>query len=156
LVQLAHLALVLIGEGEVFYKGERRPTQEVFKLENLKPIQIKIREGLALMNGTSVMTGIGVVNVHHANKLLDWSLKFSCAINEIVQTYDDHFSEELNNTKRHKGQQVVAAIMRANLADSKLIKKREDHLYSGENTENIFKEKVQECSSNFRTCFGYN
>lgn len=144
LVQLAHLALTLIGEGEVFYKGERRPTKEVFELENLKPIKVEIREGLALINGTSVMTGIGVVNVHYANKLLDWSLKFSCAINEIVQAYDDHFSEELNNTKRHKGQREVAARMRENLADSTLIRKREDHLYTGENTEDIFKEKVQE------------
>lgn len=144
LVQLAHLALVLIGEGEVFYKGERKATQEVFELENLKPIQVEIREGLALINGTSVMTGIGVVNVHNANKLLDWSLKCSCAINEIVQAYDDHFSEELNNTKRHKGQREVAARMRENLADSTLIRKREDHLYTGENTEDIFKEKVQE------------
>jgi len=144
LVQLSHLALVLIGEGEVFYKGERRPTQEVFELENLKPIQVEIREGLALINGTSVMTGIGVVNVHYANKLLDWSLKFSCAINEIVQAYDDHYSAELNNTKRHKGQREVAARMRENLADSTLIRKREDHLYSGENTEDIFKDKVQE------------
>jgi histidine ammonia-lyase len=144
LVQLAHMALVLIGEGEVFYKGERRPTQEVFELENLKPLQVEIREGLALMNGTSVMTGIGVVNVHHANKLLDWSLKFSCAINEVVQAYDDHFSEELNNAKRHKGQREVAERMRKNLSDSTLIRKREDHLYSGENTEDIFKEKVQE------------
>jgi len=144
LVQLAHLALVLIGEGEVFYKGERRPTAEVFTIENLQPIEVEIREGLALMNGTSVMTGIGVVNVHHANKLLDWSLKCACAINEIVQAYDDHFSAELNNTKRHKGQQEVAERMRTNLADSSLIRKREDHLYSGENTEEVFKEKVQE------------
>ncbi|WP_456313786.1 HAL/PAL/TAL family ammonia-lyase [Pseudomonas shirazensis] len=144
LVQLSHLALNLIGEGEVFYKGDRRPTQEVFEIEGLKPIQVEIREGLALINGTSVMTGIGVVNVHHANKLLDWSLKCSCAINELVQAYDDHFSEELNQTKRHKGQQEVAAKMRANLSDSTLIRKREDHLYSGENTEEIFKEKVQE------------
>src|SRR6187431_760387 len=140
LVQLAHLALVLIGEGEVFYKGERRPTQEVFKLENLEPIQVEIREGLALMNGTSVMTGIGVVNVHYANKLLDWSVKFSCAINEIVQAYDDHFSLELNQVKRHKGQREIALRMRTNLADSTLIRKREDHLYSGENTEDVFKE----------------
>ncbi|SHG82534.1 histidine ammonia-lyase [Flavobacterium fluvii] len=144
LVQLAHLALTLIGEGEVFYKGERRSTKEVFELENLKPIEVEIREGLALINGTSVMTGIGVVNVHYANKLLDWSLKFSCAINEIVQAFDDHFSEELNNTKRHEGQREVAARMRENLADSTLIRKREDHLYTGENTEDIFKEKVQE------------
>lgn len=144
LVQLAHMALVLIGEGEVFYKGERRPTAAVFAIEKLEPIHIEIREGLALMNGTSVMTGIGVVNVHYARKLLDWSVKFSCAINEIVQAYDDHFSEELNNTKRHKGQREVALKMRNNLFDSTLIRKREDHLYSGENTEVVFKEKVQE------------
>ncbi|MCV2485715.1 aromatic amino acid ammonia-lyase [Flavobacterium sp. SH_e] len=144
LVQLSHLALVLIGEGEVFYKGERRSTAEVFEIEGLKPIQVEIREGLALINGTSVMTGIGVVNVHYAKKLLDWSLKASCAINELVQAYDDHFSEELNQTKRHKGQQEVAERMRQNLSDSTLIRKREDHLYSGENTEEIFKEKVQE------------
>ncbi|MEN2486389.1 aromatic amino acid ammonia-lyase [Flavobacterium sp. B11] len=144
LVQLSHLALVLIGEGEVFYKGERRATAGVFEIEGLKPIQVEIREGLALINGTSVMTGIGVVNVHYAKKLLDWSLKASCAINELVQAYDDHFSEELNQTKRHKGQQEVAERMRQNLSDSTLIRKREDHLYSGENTEEIFKEKVQE------------
>ena len=144
LVQLSHLALVLIGEGEVFYKGARRSTAEVFEIEGLKPIQVEIREGLALINGTSVMTGIGVVNVHYAKKLLDWSLKASCAINELVQAYDDHFSEELNQTKRHKGQQEVAERMRQNLSDSTLIRKREDHLYSGENTEEIFKEKVQE------------
>jgi len=144
LVQLAHLALVLIGEGEVFYKGERKPTAEVFEIENLKPVNVEIREGLALMNGTSVMTGIGVVNTYNAKKLLDWSLKCSCAINEIVRAYDDHFSEELNHTKLHKGQREVAKRMRENLHDSALIRKREDHLYSGENTEKIFKEKVQE------------
>ncbi|TGD59187.1 HAL/PAL/TAL family ammonia-lyase [Flavobacterium humi] len=144
LVQLAHLALTLIGEGEVFYKGERRQTKEVFEIEQLSPIQVEIREGLALMNGTSVMTGIGIVNVHNAEKVLDWSVKCSCAINEIVQAYDDHLSAELNNTKRHLGQQEVAQRMRNVLQDSKLVRKREDHLYTGENTEDVFKEKVQE------------
>jgi len=144
LVQLAHLALTLIGEGEVFYKGERRPTKEVFEIENLKPIEVEIREGLALMNGTSVMTGIGIVNVHNAEKLIDWSIKCSCAINEIVQAYDDHLSAELNNTKHHFGQQEIAKRMRDNLVDSKLVRKREDHLYTGDNTEDVFKEKVQE------------
>lgn len=144
LVQLAHLALTLIGEGEVFYKGERRQTKEVFEIEKLEPIQVEIREGLALMNGTSVMTGIGIVNVNNAEKLLDWSIKCSCAINEIVQAYDDHLSSELNNTKRHFGQQEIANRMRTNLKDSKLVRKREEHLYSGENKEEVFKEKVQE------------
>src|SRR5690606_1242255 len=58
LIQLAHLALVLIGEGEVFYNGNRRKTAEVFKEENISPIKIELREGLALINGTSAMTGI--------------------------------------------------------------------------------------------------
>ena len=144
LVQLAHLALVLIGEGEVFYEGKRCSTQEVFANEKLEPITVRIREGLALMNGTSVMTGIGIVNAKQAEVLLDWSIKASCMINELVQAYDDHLSETLNGTKRHKGQQQVAALMRHHLQDSRLVRKREDHLYSGENKEAIFKEKVQE------------
>ncbi|MEF9476954.1 aromatic amino acid ammonia-lyase [Chryseobacterium sp. 1B4] len=145
LVQLAHLALVLIGEGEVFYKGERKSTKEVFETEGLEPIKVEIREGLALMNGTSVMSGIGIVNAYKANQLTDISLRLSCAINEIVQAYDDHLSEALNGTKRHYGQQKVAERMRAHLADSKLIRKREDHLYTHfEEQEKVFKEKVQE------------
>ncbi|WP_318848365.1 aromatic amino acid ammonia-lyase [Chryseobacterium sp. JV558] len=145
LVQLAHLALVLIGEGEVFYKGERTSTKKVFETEGLEPIKVEIREGLALMNGTSVMSGIGIVNAYKANQLTDISLRLSCAINEIVQAYDDHLSEALNGTKRHYGQQKVAERMRAHLADSKLIRKREDHLYTHfEEQEKVFKEKVQE------------
>lgn len=144
LVQLAHLALILIGEGEVFYKGERRSTQEVFKIEGLQTIDVKIREGLALMNGTSVMTGIGIVNALLTDKLVDFSLQASCMINEIVQAYDDHLSQELNNTKLHNGQQVVAKKMRNHLKNSQLTRNRQEHLYSGENTEEIFKEKVQE------------
>lgn len=144
LVQLAHLALVLIGEGEVLYKDEWQPTAEVFEAEGLQPIHVAIREGLGLMNGTSVMTGIGIVNLKNAKKILNWSLKFSCAINEIVKAYDDHLSEELNATKLHKGQQEVARLMREHLADSKLVRKREDHLYNGTNSETVFKEKVQE------------
>lgn len=145
LVQLAHLALVLIGEGEVFYKGERKSTKEVFGIENLQPIKVEIREGLGLMNGTSVMSGIGIVNAHKARKLTEISLQLSCAINELVQAYDDHLSESLNNTKRHIGQQKIAEKMRNHLADSKLIRKRADHLYTRfDEQEKIFKDKVQE------------
>lgn len=145
LVQLAHLALVLIGEGEVFYKGQRRQTSEVFEAEGLQPIAVEIREGLALMNGTSVMSGIGAVNAYKASQLTEISLKLSCAINEIVQAYDDHLSEALNATKRHYGQQKIAERMREHLSDSKLIRKRADHLYTRfEEQEKIFKDKVQE------------
>ncbi len=144
LVQLAHLALTLIGEGEVLYKGEIRKTAEVFEAEGLQPIQVEIREGLALINGTSVMSGIGIINLFRAQKLLHWSVKCSCAINELVQAYDDHLSRELNETKLHEGQRDIAAHMRASLADSRLTRKRKEHLYTGENRESVFKEKVQE------------
>ena len=144
MVQLAHLALVLIGEGEVFYKNKRRNTKDVFAELNLEPIKVHIREGLGLMNGTSTMTGIGIINAYYSRKLVDISLKLSCAINEFVKAYGDHFSEALNSTKRHEGQQKIASRMRESLSDSKLIRKREDHLYNKENKEEIFKDKVQE------------
>lgn len=144
LVQLAHLALTLIGEGEVWYKGERCRTQDVLKAENLQPISVEIREGLALMNGTSVMTGIGAVNVRQAERLLQLMIEVSSMINEIVEAYDDHLSDELNRVKLHKGQQYVALKMREITAGSKLIRKRAEHLYSGENQEEVFKDKVQE------------
>ncbi len=144
LVQLAHLALVLIGEGEVFFKGERLSTSAVFEQEGLEPMTIGIRDGIALMNGTSVMTGIGIVNTIYAKKLLDYSLTCSSALNEIVCAFDDHFSEELNGSKKHKGQHYVAKFMRDSLASSKLIRRREDHMYNGNIDSEVFKDKVQE------------
>lgn len=144
LVQLAHLALVLIGEGEVFYGGERQPTQKVFKALNLLPINVELREGLGLMNGTSVMTGIGIVNVLHTHQLINWMIKASSAINEIVKAYDDHLSFELNQVKKHQGQREIAKKMREHLKDSKLTRKREPHLYNGAQKVEKFEEKVQE------------
>jgi histidine ammonia-lyase len=144
LVQLAHIALVLIGEGEVLYKGERRNTSEVFELEKIEPIQVTLREGLALMNGTSFMTGIGLVNLSKAQNLLNWSVICSAIINEIVGAYDDHLSAELNAVKLHAGQNEIAKMMRKHLADSQLTKKRHEHLYSGKVNEMFFQEKVQE------------
>ncbi|HTX88937.1 MAG TPA: aromatic amino acid ammonia-lyase [Bacteroidales bacterium] len=146
LVQLAHLAVILIGEGEVSYQGSFQPTAEVFKKEGLKPISMHIREGLSLINGTSAMTGIGIINCIHAKNLLDWSILASAMINEIMESYDDHFSEGLNKVKLHYGQTQVARMMRAILKDSRLIRRRADHLYFNEKTEDVevFKHKVQE------------
>ena len=144
LIQLAHLALVLIGEGEVFYKGEKKPTVTVFKALGIEPLTIHLREGLGLINGTSVMSGIGVVNTIYAKKLINWSVIASAMINEIVRSFDDHFSTELNSTKLHTGQQKIARAMRSVLSDSKLIEKRGDHLYNGKIEEKIFKQKIQE------------
>lgn len=144
LVQLAHLALVLIGEGEVFYEGKRLPTETVFKTENLKAISVKLREGLALINGTSVMTGIGIVNLIYSRELINRMIQISAAINEIVGAYDDHLSVELNRAKKHSGQQKIAEAMRIHLKDSRLIKKRESYLYREVGAIDKFEGKVQE------------
>ena len=112
LVQLAHLALVLIGEGEVIYDGEVYPTVEIYTKLNIRPLAIHIREGLAILNGTSAMTGIGLVNIMQARKLLEWSVMLSAMINEIVEAFDDHYSYELNIVKHHKGQNKIAAMLR--------------------------------------------
>jgi histidine ammonia-lyase len=147
LVQLAHLALNLIGEGELFYKGNLMLASEVFTETRLAPLQIHLREGLALINGTSVMTGIGLVNLLHAKNLIHWMTIASCMITEIVSSYDDHISDELNRTKRHPGQQQIAEKMRKILSDSILIRRRADHLYHDKAVDtgsDMVDEKVQE------------
>ena len=142
LVQLAHIALALIGEGEVFYQGVRRNTAEVFAELGIKPLQMYVREGLAVTNGTAVMTGIGLVNIMNAKRLLDFSLKASVLMNEIASSYDDLMSEVLNGVKQHQGQQLVAAKMREIAAGSKMLLNREEELYH-KSEEDVFEHKVQ-------------
>ncbi len=142
LVQLAHLALTLIGEGEVFYKGEKRPTAEVLKIENLQALQPFIREGLALTNGTSVMTGIGLVNLIYAKKIISYAIIASVMMNEIAASYDDFMSETLNQLKLHSGQQKVAERMRKLSEKSKCLRQRKKELYQ-KNNEKLFSQKIQ-------------
>jgi histidine ammonia-lyase len=96
------------------------------------------------MNGTSAMTGIGLINLQLAKRALHYSIAASAMINEVVQAYDDHYSFELNATKRHNGQAFVAAEIRKLLAGSKLIKHRPEHLYNKKVEVDVIKEKVQE------------
>ncbi|MBX2967995.1 MAG: aromatic amino acid lyase [Cyclobacteriaceae bacterium] len=144
LVQLAHLALNLIGEGEVIYQGDIRPATEVFNQLGLKPLEIHLREGLALINGTSAMSGVGMVNVIRARQLIAVSVILSSLINELMKSFDDHFSFDLNNVKLHTGQLKVAELMQTLLTDSKLIRKRPEHLYHQKVQEAMFTDKVQE------------
>ena len=145
LVQLAHVALNLIGEGKVWYESAWQETATVYKKAGLKPLEIHIREGISVINGTSAMTGIGLVNIIYAKKLLAWSVMFSSMTNEIVEAYDDHYSKELNIVKHHTGQNYVAAMMRGMLKDSKMIHSRVEHLYNPANIEyDVFEDKVQE------------
>lgn len=142
LVQLAHIALTLIGEGEVSYRGEIRPAGEVMAENGLEPLQMHIREGLAVTNGTAVMTGIGTVNYLQTERLLGWEILCSVMMNEIASSYDDFMSEVLNGLKFHPGQIRVAELMRSLSEGSKLLRNRKIELFH-KSGEQVFKQKVQ-------------
>jgi len=144
LVQLAHIALCLIGEGEVHYKGEWRKSADVMKQLGLTPLKMHIREGLSITNGTSVMTGISVVNQLHAENLLDWATLAAVWMNEIAASFDDYMSEGENSCRRHEGQQVMARRMRELSEGSQCLKKRAHELYDyGHKDVKVFEHKVQ-------------
>lgn len=144
LVQLAHIALAMIGEGKVHYKNEWRDAGEVLSECGLSPLKIHIREGLALTNGTSVMTGIGMVNIIAAKRLINRALLASVWMNEVAGSYDDMMSEALNACRRQRGQQIIASKMRETASGSKCLKKREHELYdSGHKQQSNFEHKVQ-------------
>ncbi len=144
LVQLAHIALALIGEGTVRFRGRHVPAIEAMKMCGIEPLRVYIREGLAITNGTAVMTGIGLVNLYYSRKLLDASLLASLMMNEIAGSYDDFMAEALNEAKLHYGQVEIAARMRKMAKDSRLLRNRQHELYESDiKRERVFEHKVQ-------------
>ncbi len=144
LVQLSHIALTLIGEGEVFFRGERVDTAKAMEQCGIAPLKLHIRDGLALVNGTAVMTGISLVNIQYAEKLLRYSTLASVLLNEIVSSYDDFMSEVLNDLKGHRGQSEIASQMRDISSSSAMLLNRKESLYDvNQQKESIFKHKVQ-------------
>lgn len=144
LVQLAHIALCLLGEGKVHYKGEWHPSAEVMKEEGLEPMGIFVREGLSITNGTSVMTGISLVNLYHAWNLLRYATIASAWINEIADSFDDYMSVEENECRRQPGQQIIARWLREVSKGSRRLQKREHELYDpAKNQSSYFEHKVQ-------------
>ncbi|MDR2466812.1 MAG: aromatic amino acid ammonia-lyase [Prevotellaceae bacterium] len=124
LVQMAHVALCLIGEGEAMCEGAVAPAAELFRRKGVEPLRISLREGIAVMNGTTAMTALAALNLRGAQIALEWSLALSACLNETVASYDDHYSPGLNRVRRQSGQQVVARAMGAMLKDSERIRSR--------------------------------
>jgi len=134
LVQLAHLALGLIGEGKgVDSDGKQDYISELLRKHNLSPHKLTLRDGLAVLNGTSCMTSLSAINVINAKKLISWSVKLSAMMLEIFGSYDDYVSEELNQVKYHNGQVNIAKEIRKYLKSSSLIESR----YKGKEKNNF-------------------
>src|SRR5215217_7380936 len=70
LAPLAHLALAAIGEGEVFYKGERLDAATGFERAQITPLKLEVKEGLALLNGTQAMGAVGALALYRAERLV--------------------------------------------------------------------------------------
>jgi histidine ammonia-lyase len=149
LVQLAHIALALLGKGEVNFQNKIQKTSGVLKQLRLKPYKLKPKEGLSLINGTSMMTGISAVVCKQSRDLLSLGLRNGCLALEIVRAYDDSISPKLHELRPHHGQMLIAKTARGILKDSKLIRDR-DGLHKNNNLGKEvvkIKESVQEVYS---------
>ncbi|WAA11833.1 histidine ammonia-lyase [Fervidibacillus halotolerans] len=120
LAPLSHLALTIIGEGEVFYKGERVPTCKAYQREELEPIQLEAKEGLALINGTQAMTAIGAIAYLEAEKLAYQSEIIASLTIEALQGIIDAFYESIHRVRGYVEQMEVAKRIRQYLSDSHL------------------------------------
>ncbi|HYC79986.1 MAG TPA: aromatic amino acid ammonia-lyase [Candidatus Binatia bacterium] len=124
LVQLAHIALGLIGEGKVWHKGKIVSTASVIKKLKIPPYQLKPKEGLALINGTSFMTAIASFVCDQADRLLSLSVRNGSMSLELVRGFTDSLSEVLHAARPQEGQNKVASVMRQILSSSKLLRDR--------------------------------
>ncbi len=124
LVQLAHIALALIGEGDVVYQGKRQRAIKALAAANLRPYSIQPKEGLALINGTSFMTSVAALNLAHAERLLSIATRLGAFALEIVEGFDDGITEQLHALRPHPGQREVARVMRGLLRGAKRLRSR--------------------------------
>jgi len=121
LAPLAHVALVLIGQGEAVYRGERLPGGEALRRVGLAPVVLAAKEGLALTNGTAMQTGLGALLVHDAACLCQVADIAGALSLEALQGVPDAFDPRLHAVRPHPGQQEVAAHVRRLIAGSTLV-----------------------------------
>ena len=120
LAPLSHLALVLIGEGEVFYKGQRMEAAAALQQEGILPITLEAKEGLALINGTQAMTAMGAVGYLEAEQLAFQSELIASLTIEGLTGIIDAFADEIHQARGYAQQIETAARIRNYLRDSQL------------------------------------
>jgi len=121
LAPLAHIALCFIGEGKVYYDNKLQRTATVLKKCNLKPIILKAKEGLALINGTSVLTALGLIALHKSNVLIHTSDLVAAMTLDGMRGSIKPMDEDIQLLKPHHGQIDVAKKIRGILRGSKIL-----------------------------------
>ncbi len=124
LAPLAHLALPLLGEGEVFYRGKREKAIVPLKVKGIQPIQLTAKEGLALINGTQAMTAMGAVTYLEAEKLAYEADGISALTLEGLRAITDAFDERIHLVRGYPEQMDVARRLRKLLKGSRLTTKQ--------------------------------
>src|SRR5438067_4142932 len=124
LAPLAHLALSLIGEGEVFFDGKRMASIEALKRAKLKPVRLAAKEGLALLNGTQAMHAVGGLSVLRAKRLANIADVAGAMTLEGLRDTPAAFDPRLQDARPHSGQKAAAAHLLSLLENSQI---RESH-----------------------------
>ncbi|RKH14871.1 aromatic amino acid lyase [Corallococcus sp. CA053C] len=115
LTPLSYVAAVLCGERDVWHRGERRPAAQVLSSLGIAPLKLRPKEGLAIMNGTAVMTALACLAWERAEYVSRLATRLT-AFNVLASAGNaHHFDETLFAAKPHAGQQRVAARLRADL-----------------------------------------
>lgn len=108
LAPLAHLGLVLIGRGEAFYRGRRMPGKDALNAAGMSPIRLEAGEGLALINGTQVMTALLAMAVLDAENLAK-TADVACSISlEVLMGTNAEFDPRIHRIRPHPGQACAA------------------------------------------------
>jgi histidine ammonia-lyase len=126
LAPLAHMTLTLMGEGEAFYRGERLPSAEALRRAGLQPVELGAKEGLSLINGTEVMTGIAALALLRAERLLAAADVIGAMSLEAFLGTDAVFDRRINALRPHPGQAKVADNLRALLNGSEIMQSHRD------------------------------
>jgi len=127
LAPLAHLALVVIGEGEAFYKGERMTGGEALRRAGLQPTILEAKEGLALLNGTQAMTAVGGLAVARAARVAQLADLAGAMSLEALMGTPAAFDARIHRARPHAGQIAVAEHMMRLLADSDIRDSHREH-----------------------------
>ena len=128
LAPLANLFLPLIGEGDVNYKGVRRPAAEVLKEVGLEPVKLQSKEGLALLNGTQFMSSNGVYAIIRARHIMKGADMIGAISLEAFDGRIEPFYDNIHQVRPHKGQIETGEAFRRLLAGSELIAKPKKHV----------------------------
>jgi len=131
LCPLAHLALVMIGEGFAEYQGKRMSGSDALEAASIKPVHLAPKEGLALINGTQMMTAIGGLMIHDAKNLIVCAERSSALSLEVLRGLSEAFDERLHKVRPHPGQIASARNLMKLLEGSRLVTSEHERALKG-------------------------